>query len=237
MPPCCAMAMAVADSVTVSIAAESSGMFRRRLRVRRVPSSTSLGRTVLSAGWSSTSSNVSARRRGSVSICFYTLTPGQTPSRVGVTPVFPLSCRGLVRVLLVELAGGLPEHGAGGRLPILLAQLLAHLPGEGNLPPASDGRPDQDGAKKHADRDELVLLHQLDDLLQVPSEPVPEQHEQRRREQRGEAVEADEPWVRHAGRAGGEVGHRADAGHEACADDDLLPVPREEPLHQDAPGR
>ena len=46
MPPSRAMAMAVAASVTVSIAAERSGMFRRRLRVSRVASSTSLGKDV-----------------------------------------------------------------------------------------------------------------------------------------------------------------------------------------------
>ena len=33
MPPSCAMAMAVRDSVTVSMAELSSGMLRRRLRV------------------------------------------------------------------------------------------------------------------------------------------------------------------------------------------------------------
>src|SRR5215472_8289865 len=141
IPPCCAMAMAVADSVTVSIAADSSGMFRRRLRVSRVPSSTSLGRTVLSAGWSNTSSNVSAKRRGSVSMGFYTLAPGQTPSRAGVTPGFPQNCRELA--LLVQLARGLAQHGAGWRLPVLLAELLAHLPGQRDLPRAADGCPEQ----------------------------------------------------------------------------------------------
>src|SRR5262249_46384363 len=142
IPPCCAMAMAVADSVTVSIAAESSGMFRRRLRVSRVPRSTSLGRTELSAGWSNTSSNVSARRRGSVSMAFYPLPPGQTPPRAALTPGFPESCRGLA--LLVQLARGLPEHGARRWLPLLFAELLAHLPGEGDLPPAADGGPEED---------------------------------------------------------------------------------------------
>src|SRR6516165_63724 len=177
IPPCCAMAMAVADSVTVSMAAESSGMFRRRLRVSRVPSSASLGRTELSAGWSNTSSNVSARRRGSVSMAFYTPPPGQTPSRAGVTPGFPQNCRELGRDLLVQLARGLTEHGSGRRLPIFPIGFLAHLPGEGDLPPAPDGRPEQHGAEHQTDRNELVLLHQLDDLLQVPPEPVPQQHE------------------------------------------------------------
>ncbi len=56
MPPCRAMAMAIRDSVTVSIALETSG--RRRLipRVSRVVVSTSLGMTSVSPGSSSTSS-------------------------------------------------------------------------------------------------------------------------------------------------------------------------------------
>ena len=45
MPPCCAMAMAIGASVTVSIAAEISGMFSRMLRVRRVRVSACPGRT------------------------------------------------------------------------------------------------------------------------------------------------------------------------------------------------
>ena len=36
MPPCCAIAIASRDSVTVSIAALASGTFRRMLRVNRV---------------------------------------------------------------------------------------------------------------------------------------------------------------------------------------------------------
>ena len=45
MPPCCAMAMAIAASVTVSIAAETSGMFSEIVRVSRVPVRTVVGRT------------------------------------------------------------------------------------------------------------------------------------------------------------------------------------------------
>ncbi|MNC35428.1 hypothetical protein D3C75_839130 [compost metagenome] len=45
MPPSCAMAMARRDSVTVSIAAETSGMFSSIPRVRRVLRETSFGRT------------------------------------------------------------------------------------------------------------------------------------------------------------------------------------------------
>src|SRR5262245_52509114 len=52
--------MASADSVTVSIAALRTGMFRRMLRVRRVETSTCDGTTVECCGTSSTSSKVSA---------------------------------------------------------------------------------------------------------------------------------------------------------------------------------
>ena len=45
MPPCCAIAMASRDSVTVSIAALSSGTLTRMLRVTHEVTSTSLGRT------------------------------------------------------------------------------------------------------------------------------------------------------------------------------------------------
>ena len=57
-PPCWAMAMASRDSVTVSIAEETMGTFKRIFRVRRVLVSTREGRTSLRAGNSSTSSKV-----------------------------------------------------------------------------------------------------------------------------------------------------------------------------------
>ncbi len=60
------MAMASADSVTVSIAALSSGTFRRMLRVSRVETSTCVGSTVECCGTSSTSSKVSAVARSGV---------------------------------------------------------------------------------------------------------------------------------------------------------------------------
>ena len=65
MPPSCARAIARRASVTVSIAAETSGRLRRMLREREVARSVSRGRTVENAGTSSTSSKVSAlpRRR------------------------------------------------------------------------------------------------------------------------------------------------------------------------------
>ena len=46
MPPCCAIAIASRDSVTVSIAALSSGTLRRMLRVTHEVTSTALGSTV-----------------------------------------------------------------------------------------------------------------------------------------------------------------------------------------------
>src|SRR6266508_2156108 len=61
MPPCCAMAMARRDSVTVSIAAERIGMFSEIPAVNRVVRLTSRGWTFDLAGRSRTSSNVRAR--------------------------------------------------------------------------------------------------------------------------------------------------------------------------------
>ncbi len=58
MPPSRAMAMAMRYSVTVSIAALMTGMFRRIFFVSIVVRSTSAGRISLSAGTSSTSSKV-----------------------------------------------------------------------------------------------------------------------------------------------------------------------------------
>ena len=60
MPPCWAIAIASRDSVTVSIAALSSGTLTRMLRVTHEPTSTALGSTVECRGTSSTSSKVSA---------------------------------------------------------------------------------------------------------------------------------------------------------------------------------
>ena len=56
MPPWRAMAMAMRDSVTVSIAADSSGTRTVISRVRREEVSTSLGMTSVSPGRRSTSS-------------------------------------------------------------------------------------------------------------------------------------------------------------------------------------
>src|SRR5882672_10373081 len=60
MPPSCAMAIARRDSVTVSIAAETSGMFSWMLRVSRVLRLTFRGRTLEWAGTRRTSSKVRA---------------------------------------------------------------------------------------------------------------------------------------------------------------------------------
>ena len=56
MPPCLAMAMAISDSVTVSMAALSNGVDRVIPRVRREVVSTSEGMTSVSLGRRSTSS-------------------------------------------------------------------------------------------------------------------------------------------------------------------------------------
>src|SRR5262245_25370434 len=62
-PPCCAIAMASRDSVTVSIAALTSGTFSRICRVRFVLTSTSRGTTWECCGTKRTSSNVRAVAR------------------------------------------------------------------------------------------------------------------------------------------------------------------------------
>ncbi len=58
--PCCAIAMASSDSVTVSIAALASGTLSRMLRENRVDTSTCVGSTCECCGTSSTSSKVRA---------------------------------------------------------------------------------------------------------------------------------------------------------------------------------
>src|SRR5580765_9074571 len=64
MPPACAIAMARPASVTVSIAAEMSGMPSSIVLVSLVRVSTWEGRTSEAAGTSSTSSKVRASRMG-----------------------------------------------------------------------------------------------------------------------------------------------------------------------------
>ena len=60
IPPSCAIAMASRASVTVSMAADTSGIFSSSLRLRRVFRETSRGRTREWAGRRRTSSKVSA---------------------------------------------------------------------------------------------------------------------------------------------------------------------------------
>ena len=62
MPPMRASAIAIAASVTVSMAAETTGMRSSTDRVKRVVVATSFGRTCDSAGTSRTSSNVRPSR-------------------------------------------------------------------------------------------------------------------------------------------------------------------------------
>src|SRR5215831_4802818 len=59
IPPCCAIAIASRDSVTVSMAALTMGIFRLILRVRRVCVETSAGKTSDFCGTNRTSSKVS----------------------------------------------------------------------------------------------------------------------------------------------------------------------------------
>ena len=56
MPPAFAMAIPIADSVTVSIAEEANGTASEILRVNQVDVSTSLGTTSEASGRSNTSS-------------------------------------------------------------------------------------------------------------------------------------------------------------------------------------
>ena len=60
MPPCCAIAMAMPSSVTVSMADDISGMFSSMRRVSRARTSVAAGNTPEEAGTTSTSSKASA---------------------------------------------------------------------------------------------------------------------------------------------------------------------------------
>ena len=86
MPPSWARAMASRDSVTVSMAADSSGRFSWIDRVRWVVRLTSRGRTVEWAGTRRTSSNVSAfwmTRMLSASIQKEIIPTGRGPNNLG----------------------------------------------------------------------------------------------------------------------------------------------------------
>src|SRR6185436_5991262 len=69
MPPCWAKAIASAASVTVSMAAEQSGICKRMFRVNCVAVSVSYGRTSDLFGTSNTSSNVKPSIISEVIIC------------------------------------------------------------------------------------------------------------------------------------------------------------------------
>ncbi len=83
MPPACAMAMARPASVTVSMAAEMSGMPSSTVLVSLVRVSTWEGRTSDAAGTSSTSSKVSASRMGE---------EGSMAGHISVAPILQGSC-------------------------------------------------------------------------------------------------------------------------------------------------
>src|ERR1039457_6323236 len=70
-PPCCARAMASRDSVTVSMAELTMGMFREIRRVRRVAVLACAGRTEEREGTSKTSSKVNASGRCLSTMLYY----------------------------------------------------------------------------------------------------------------------------------------------------------------------
>ncbi len=79
MPPSCAIEIAICDSVTVSIAAETNGMLSSIRRDRRVAMLASRGMISLSAGTKSTSSKVraSSSSRGSMGASRNTKAPAR----------------------------------------------------------------------------------------------------------------------------------------------------------------
>src|SRR6185503_14194461 len=148
MPPSCAMAIARRESVTVSMAAETRGMFSRMLRVSWVDTSTLLGSTSERAGSRSTSSNVSASGMGPSSMLCSSVTGerGRPPAILYPHPVG----RGRTRrgpgpllravALLVFLsraarAGVVPAHPAGLALRGLRRLLGGRGVGQVALPP------------------------------------------------------------------------------------------------------
>src|SRR5687768_2473778 len=127
-PPSWAIAMASEDSVTVSIAALSSGTLRRMLRVSRVEASTCVGSTVECCGTSSTSSKVSAVTMP-VSISL-SVSSGVLSSICDSTRRRPLreerSRRGAV-TLLVFLAAATGAGIVPADLRFLAPELLDHV--------------------------------------------------------------------------------------------------------------
>ena len=83
MPPARAMAMAISASVTVSMAADTSGILREMVRVRRVTVETSRGWTVECRGTSSTSSKVRPSLGRITLMCSRPYTQRPTGARYG----------------------------------------------------------------------------------------------------------------------------------------------------------
>src|SRR5262245_321724 len=113
-PPCCAMAMARRDSVTVSIAALTSGTDRRIRRVRRVVTSTWVGTTSECCGTSSTSSKVRA-----------VASPTSVERSVGSSVFRSIDCSGCGAVtLLVFLAAPAPARVVAADLGLIALDRL-----------------------------------------------------------------------------------------------------------------
>src|SRR4051794_29417360 len=114
MPPCCAMAIARRDSVTVSMAALSRGVFRKISRVRRVWVSTWAGTTSLRAGTRRTSSKVSASGTGNSIMAF--LRDTAAPASFGLRLETALChCR---RAPLVRQTPGAKKASSGGEMSV-----------------------------------------------------------------------------------------------------------------------
>src|SRR5688572_24838058 len=160
MPPCCAMAIAISDSVTVSMAALSSGTFSLMFFVSRVDTSTCAGRTVEWRGTRRMSSNVSAVRRSAPMpfsrislICVICAFHLRAP-RYGGQVCGP--CRLLPVALREFLAAAAPARIVAANLRLLALHGLDHVV-------AADPR-------------RLAILHEVVDAL-------------RRRRRRGSAAE------------------------------------------------
>src|SRR5262245_62387056 len=177
-PPCCAMAIASPDSVTVSIAALTSGTFRRMLRVSRVVTSTWVGRTVECCGTSSTSSNVRAVTRP-VSVDASAIVPvfrsiiwcprgrltrpqyDEGPTNVGP---FHLSC-GCPVAFLVFFSAPAGARVVAAHLRTLVPYCLDHVVaagarGSGRFPPAAaHGRRGAGRARKSRHRLGRRVVH------------------------------------------------------------------------------
>src|ERR1051325_8344450 len=89
IPPCCASAIAKCDSVTVSMAALATGMFRAMWRVIQVRVSTCAGTTSLRAGRRRMSSNVRPSGMVSGTIVNYTAGLYSSPANASDTLEHP----------------------------------------------------------------------------------------------------------------------------------------------------